>query len=120
MIKYTVAEDIDWINKRAGNYRCLVCGYQEFDGKPGAHLREHEKEEADNHEYAFDVTLTAVVRVQAKSVDSAREKLKQIDSVSADVKAGSDMRITEVSLRSVGDSFGDKPFEIDGEPTDKK
>jgi hypothetical protein len=36
--------DFYWINRKTGNYRCLLCGYQFWvreNGTPDAHLEEH-------------------------------------------------------------------------------
>lgn len=44
-----VHDAVYWINQRTGNYRCLLCGFQRHDGRPGAHLRaEHSEPAASN------------------------------------------------------------------------
>lgn len=72
------------------------------------------------HEYAFDVKLAAVVRVQAKDEHAARGMLAAVldcvdlsDATIAGLNSRSEMRITEASVYQ-DDSDGPALFEVDG------
>ena len=71
-------------------------------------------------EYAFDVKLAAVVRLNASSEQQARSILERvldcIDYSRETLDDFSDARLTEVSI-CVDDANGPMLFEIDGEPT---
>ena len=72
------------------------------------------------HEYAFDVKLFAVIRVQATSTEDAKKTAQQaIDCVdlSKCVLNNTATKITEATL-STDDEERFDPFEIDGEETD--
>lgn len=62
-------------------------------------------------EYAFDVTLTAVVRVIASDERHARSMLALIDSVHIGWRGFDNLEITEASLAGTHQQL----FEIDGE-----
>ena len=60
-------------------------------------------------EYAFDVHLKAVIRVEASSIREARRKIYRLDAVSADDLPFYDARLTEFSVHRCARV----PFETD-------
>ena len=73
------------------------------------------------HEYAFDATFAAVVRVSAPSEQSARDALgRLLDCASINVilfNSAAKLRITEVSIHT-NDGHTPFLFEIDGKNVD--
>ena len=68
------------------------------------------------HEYAFDVKLFAVVRIKAKSEESARTLLNEALSCANIDWKENNVNITEASLTT--DDGEPLLFEIDGEETE--
>ena len=64
-------------------------------------------------EYAFDVKLAAVVRIQAPTEDEAEARLKQIDCATH-MNPDANPRVTEYSM----DDCSPYLFEVDGVPVD--
>jgi len=65
------------------------------------------------HEYAFDIKLWAVARINAANEDEARKRLADINCI--DVGYDEDgIKITEASLEENEDSHCEL-FEVDGE-----
>lgn len=66
-------------------------------------------------EYAFDVSLNAVIRVTAKSQDDAREMLEELRDEFDIIKlVATNTVLTAASI----DNYVCTPFEIDGESTE--
>ena len=66
------------------------------------------------HEYAFDVTLSAAIRVKADTEDAARALLKEtIDAADANLGSWANGApiLCEASLESINELY-----EVDGEP----
>lgn len=78
----------------------------------------------EQHEYAFDVKLFAVVRVKAPDLATAIAVMEStIDAmqptdhwVEGYNSTATQVKITEVSLGEDGEDENRTPFEIDGEP----
>lgn len=77
----------------------------------------------EQHEYAFDVKLFAVVRVKAcslaeaiQALDSTVNAMQPTDHwIEGYNSVGTAVKITEASLSEDGDDTNRQPFEIDGE-----
>jgi len=68
------------------------------------------------HEYAFDVRLTSVIRVKAKDEDEARAMVNAIQDEQVNHTCHNGAKITELSV----DDEGHVPFEIDGVNMDEE
>lgn len=69
----------------------------------------------EEKEFAFDVKLFAVVRVNALTVEGAREKMRKVIDAVEPRGLPADVRLTEFSLSEDGEEENGQPFEIDGE-----
>jgi len=70
------------------------------------------------HEYAFDVKMSVVMRVKAKSEKEARAAVNDIDSEDLDVWVATDTLKVKITEGSVDDVNGPHLFEVDGENVD--
>ena len=80
------------------------------------HFQEEVFEECGVKEYAYDVRLSAVIRVRASGYQEARQKIRELQAVSIDDLSEHDCVLTEFSVNHIMGAA----FEIDGIPQGQK